>query len=69
LVECKAARTVAPTDAAPMQRLAAALRQKRSRQTAVELHLVHQPQRTPTATQAVAPGVRAWAWRDFVERI
>jgi hypothetical protein len=69
LVECKAARTVAPTDAAPMQRLAAALRQKRSRQTAVELHLVHQPQRTPTATQAVAPGVCAWAWRDFMERI
>lgn len=69
LVECKATRTVTPSDAAPMQRLASALRQKRSRSTNVELHLVHQPQRTPPATRAVAPGVRAWAWRDFVEQI
>lgn len=69
LVECKAARTVTPSDAAPMQRLAAALRQKRPRTTSVELHLVHQPQRAPLATQAVAPGVRAWAWRDFVRQI
>jgi hypothetical protein len=69
LVECKAARTVTPSDAAPMQRLATALRQERSRSTSLELRLVHQPQRTPTATRAVAPGVRAWAWRDFVEQI
>ncbi|HOW64403.1 MAG TPA: ATP-binding protein [Candidatus Paceibacterota bacterium] len=69
LVECKAARTVTPSDAAPMQRLAAALRQKRPRTTSVELHLVHQPQRAPLVTQAVAPGVRAWAWRDFVRQI
>ncbi len=69
LVECKAARTVTPPDAVPMQRLAAALRQKCSRSTGVELHLVHQPQRTPTATRAVAPGARAWAWQDFVKQL
>jgi predicted AAA+ superfamily ATPase len=69
LVECKAGRTITPSDAAPMQRLAIALRQKRPRATKVELHLVHHPPRTPVATQAVAPGVRAWAWRDFVKQL
>jgi hypothetical protein len=66
LVECKAARTVTPSDTVPMQRLAVALRQKRPQATNVEMHLVHQPPRTPAPTQAVAPGVRAWAWRDFL---
>ena len=69
LVECKAARTVAPSDAAPMQRLASALRQHRPRGANVELHLVHQPSRNPTTTRAVAPGVRAWAWQDFVDQL
>ena len=59
LVECKAARTVTPFDAAPMQRLAEALRKKRQRAARVELHLVYQAPRTPTVTRAVAPGVRA----------
>ena len=69
LVECKAARTVTPSDAAPMQRLAEALRKRRPRATTVELHLVHQSPRTPTPTPAVAPGVRAVAWQDFVHRL
>ena len=69
LVECKAARTVAPSDAAPMQRLASALRQHRPRGANVELHLVRQPSRNPTTTRAVAPGVRAWAWQDFVDQL
>ncbi len=65
LVECKAARTVTPFDARPMQRLADALR-KRHRRARTELHLVYQPGKTPTTTQAVAPGVHAWASQDFL---
>jgi predicted AAA+ superfamily ATPase len=69
LVECKAARTVTPSDAAPMQRLAEAMRKKRPRGAAVEMSLVHQPARAPQPTTAVAPGVRAWAWQDFLQRL
>lgn len=69
LVECKAARTVTPAMAAPLLRLAEALRRSRPRGTTVELHLVHQSPKTPAATRAVAPGVRAWVWRDFVNQL
>lgn len=69
LVECKAARTVTPAMALPMQRLAGALRKRRPRDTPVELHLVHQSPVIPVATRAVAPGVRAWAWQDFVRQL
>ncbi|HEY3303163.1 MAG TPA: ATP-binding protein [Candidatus Binatia bacterium] len=68
LLECKAARTVTPFDAAPMQRLAEALRKKR-RGARAELHLVYQAPKTPTATRAVAPGVRAWASQDFLRQL
>ena len=68
-VECKAARTVTPAMAVPMQRLAEALRKKRPRGTRVEMSLVHQRPTTPAATQAVAGGVRAWAWQDFVRQL
>jgi hypothetical protein len=69
LVECKAARTVTPAMAGPMQRLAEALRKKRPRGTRVEMSLVHQAPKTPVGTQAVAPGVRTWAWQEFVGRL
>lgn len=69
LVECKAARTVTPAMAAPMQRLAEAFRKKRPSGTRVEMSLVHQAPKTPVATTAVAPGVRAWAWQEFVGRL
>ena len=69
LVECKAVRTVTPAMAAPMQRLAEALRKKRGRGTRVDMSLVHQAPRTPAGTQAVAPGVRAWGWQEFVGRL
>lgn len=68
LVECKASRTVTPAMTLPMQRLAEALRKKRPRGTTVTLHLVHEAPKTPAATSAVAPGVRAWAWQDFVRQ-
>jgi predicted AAA+ superfamily ATPase len=69
LVECKAARTVTPAMAAPLQRLAEALRTRRPRGTRVELHLVHQSPKAPAATRAVAPGVRVSAWQDFVREL
>ena len=50
LVECKAARTVTPAMAAPMQRLAGALKKKRPRALRVEMSLVHQSPKTPVAT-------------------
>jgi predicted AAA+ superfamily ATPase len=69
LVECKASRTVAPADAAPMQRLAEALRRKRRGRVSVELELVHRAPKSGASTRAVAPGVRASAWQDFVHRL
>ena len=69
LVECKAARTVTPAMAVPMQRLAEALRKKRPHRTKVELNLVHQSPKIPAATRAVAPGVQAWTWQDFVDQL
>ena len=69
LVECKAGHTVTPAMAVPMQRLAEALRRRRPAGTKIEMQLVHQAPRTPAATRAVAPGVRAWAWQDFVRQL
>jgi len=69
LVECKASHTVKPAMAAPMQRLAEALRKKRPRGVMVNLSLVHQSPKTRVATQAVSPGVRALAWQDFVAEL
>jgi len=69
LVECKAGRTVTPPMAAPMQRLAEALRKKRPGRTEVDLCLVHQPGKGSAPTRAVAPGARALAWQEFVAEL
>jgi hypothetical protein len=69
LVECKAARTVMPSDAAPMQRLAEALRRKHRGRRSLDLALVHQAPVRGAGTEAVAPGVRASAWQEFVRRL
>lgn len=67
LVECKAARTVMPHQAVPMQRLAAAMKKRRPKGTAVSKLLVHQAPRSGVRTSAVAPGVRALPWREFLD--
>ncbi|MBM3524967.1 MAG: ATP-binding protein, partial [Alphaproteobacteria bacterium] len=67
LVECKASRTVTPAMAAPMRRLAEALRTRGRSGMNVDMHLVHQAPRTPGVTEAVAPGVRASVWQHFIE--
>ena len=69
LIECKTSRTVMPVMARPMQRLAEALLTKRPKGTVVEMNLVHQSPKTPSPTAALAPGVRAWAWKDFVSQL
>jgi predicted AAA+ superfamily ATPase len=69
LVECKAARTVTPSDAKPMARVADALRKCRPHGVAVTVHLVHEASQFPVASRAVAPGVRATAWQDFVSEL
>lgn len=67
LVECKSTRTVTPAMAAPMQRLHAAVRKKRRKEAAINMFLVHQPPKVASGTAAVVPGVRALAWRDFLD--
>jgi predicted AAA+ superfamily ATPase len=66
LVECKAGRTVVPAMATPMQRLAEAARKRRANGAFVEMILVHQPPRAAGPVRAVAPGVQAVPWREFV---
>jgi uncharacterized protein len=66
LVECKASHTVTPAMAGPMQRLAGALKKKRPKGTAVGMSLVHRQPKVGSPTRAVAPGVRALAWQDFL---
>jgi hypothetical protein len=67
LLECKAGRTVTPAMAAPMQRLAEAMRRKGQKGTPVDMFLVHQAPRSRVDTQAVAPGVRAIGWREYLD--
>jgi len=66
LVEAKAARTVTPSDAAPLRRLAAAWHRQPGIRGNVETILVHRPLRAGLVSHAIAPGVRALAWQEFV---
>ena len=65
-VECKASRTPAPAMAAPMLRLAVAYQQQRSSRAPLEMALVHRRSRNAAETRALAPGVQAIGWQDFV---
>jgi hypothetical protein len=66
LVECKASRTVTPAMASPMVRLGEAFRSRRPEGVRAEMTLVHRRSASSPQTAAVAPGVRAMAWEDFV---
>ena len=68
LIEAKAARTVTPSDAGPMQRLTAAWSHRPGARGNVEQVLVHRPARAGVASRTVAPGVRALPWQEFVTR-
>jgi len=69
LVEAKAARTVTPSDAGPMQRLAEAWNKRPGAHGPVEQFVVHRPARTELASLALAPGVQAWPWQKFVAEV
>ena len=69
LVECKAGRTVTPSMAAPMLRLATALRAGRGQAAETKMLLVHQSPQAGAPTTAVAPGVRALPWQRFLEEL
>ncbi len=69
LVECKAGRTVTPAMAAPMQRLRDAVTKARRKHSAVTMCLVHQTLKGRNPTSAVAPGVQALPWRDFLRKL
>jgi hypothetical protein len=53
--------------AAPMKRLADAMKKKRRTGTTVDMYLVHRQPKSKGLTQAVAPGVRALGWEDFLD--
>jgi uncharacterized protein len=65
LLECKAGRTVTPAMAAPLRRLADAIRQRGPAGRAVDMCLLHQAPAAGVTTTALAPGVRAMAWQDY----
>ena len=66
LVEVKASSTVTPAMAASMQRLAAAWRQRPASRGGVEMMVVHKAPRHPAGSRAIAPGVQALPWEEFV---
>ena len=65
LVECKAGRTVTPAMTAALRQLGAAMKKKHPR-TPVDMVLVYQPPTAGASTRAVAPGVQALPWQEFV---
>jgi predicted AAA+ superfamily ATPase len=67
LVEAKATRTVRPEMAAPLVRLAGAMRARAGARRPVETVLVHRPGRTGVVTRALAPGVSAVPIDEFVQ--
>lgn len=67
LVECKASRTVTPSMAAPMLRVADALTSKRAADGGTSMYVVHQAPLAGTPTQALAPGVQALPWQAFLD--
>jgi predicted AAA+ superfamily ATPase len=66
LVEAKASATVTPGMAAPMQRLATAWKEQSGTRGAVKMFLVHRVARVAQSSRAIAPGVQAVPWQEFV---
>jgi predicted AAA+ superfamily ATPase len=68
LVECKAAKTVTPVQAAPLERLAAAVRRKHPH-SPLRAFLAHQPSRAAMRTRALTPAVKALPWPDLLDEL
>ena len=69
LIEFKATRTPTPAMAGRMIHLAEVARKKSRGKKAVEMVLVHQPAKSSSGTSALAPGVRALPWPEFVQAL
>jgi uncharacterized protein len=66
LIEAKATSTVTPDMADPMRRLADAWTRRGSRRGKVDMTVVYPPTRSSPSCRALATGVEAVAWPDFV---
>jgi hypothetical protein len=66
LTAAKAASTVTPDLARPMQSLARAWGRRRGQ---AEMLLVYRPPSGRAASRAFAPGVQALGWREFVAEL
>ncbi len=69
LLECKATSTVTPDMSASLRRLAEAVKLKKPRGTRVRMSVVYEPPKSGAPTRALAPGVTAVPWRDFVDEL
>ncbi len=69
LVECKAGKTVFPEMARPMLRLAESWRKHGRRGTNISMAVVHQPSGSGPAMTTLARGVRAMAWREWLDEL
>ena len=65
LIEAKASKTVTPSMAKPMQRLANAWAQTKTRNKP-HMTVVHLPTRAKHPPRALVPGVQAVGWLDFL---
>jgi uncharacterized protein len=65
LVECKASRTVTPAMAEPLRKLSAAMGRASHARRAHAI-VVHEPRASGPQISAIAPGVRALAWPQFL---
>jgi predicted AAA+ superfamily ATPase len=68
LVESKLTRTVTPSMAAPMKKLAVALKRRRPK-SKVAMSVVHEAPSSGAYTRALVPGVLAIPWREFLEAL
>ena len=66
LVEAKASSTVTPDMAEPMLRLAKAWKHQSRMRGELSMRLVHFAPQAVVVTRAIAPGVQALAWQEFV---
>ena len=66
LIEVKASRTVTPDAARAIERLAASWPRRAGARRIVQKLVVHRPPRVGVSSSALAPGIEAVSWREFV---
>jgi hypothetical protein len=69
LVEAKAGRTVDPAAARPLRQLAEAMRSSAGAARRASMTVVHRPPRNADAPRALATGVTAQPWKDFLDTL